>query len=213
MQKLRRAVLTILAVAGATFGTQAMATEEPAFTLVERQGAFEIRQYPPLVAAEVSVAGDQAEAGRAGFRLLAGYIFGGNTQRRSIAMTAPVLQSPPQGQKIAMTAPVSQTQQAGGWRVRFIMPSAYTLANLPAPNDPRVTLRPIPATRMAVLSFSGRAGPDDYARQVEALGALVAARHLTPSGPASLAQYNPPWIPGFMRRNEILLPVAAGDRP
>lgn len=190
-----------------------MATEEPDYKLIERDGAFEIRDYPRLIAAEVSVAGDQTQAARAGFRLLAGYIFGGNMQRRSIAMTAPVLQSPPRSQKIAMTAPVSQTKQASGWRVRFIMPGAYTLANLPAPNDPRVTLQPIPAARMAVLRFSGRAGPEDYTREVEALGALLAARHLTPVGPPSLAQYNPPWIPGFMRRNEILLPVAAGARP
>ena len=66
---------------------------------------------------------------------------------------------------------------------------------------------------MAVLRFSGRAGPNDYAREVAALEALVTVRHLTSLGPPSLAQYNPPWIPGFMRRNEILLPVAVGDHP
>lgn len=134
-------------------------------------------------------------------------------QRRPIAMTAPVLQSPPHSQKIAMTAPVSQTKQAGGWRVRFIMPRTFTLASLPTPKDPRVTLQPISAMRMAVLRFSGRAGPDDYAREVEALGALAAAHHMTPLRPPSLAQYNPPWTRGFMRRNEILLPVAAGEHP
>ena len=189
-----------------------MATEEPAFSLVERDGAFEIRDYPPLVAAEVAVTGNQSEAASAGFRLLAGYIFGGNAQRQAIAMTAPVIQSPP-SQKIAMTAPVSQTMQPGGWRVRFIMPRAYTLASLPIPKDPRVTLQPIPATRMAALRFSGRVGPNDFEPKVEALRGLVAAHHLTPTGPPSLAQYNPPWIPGFMRRNEILQPVATGEHP
>ncbi len=190
-----------------------MATEEPAFDLVERDGRFEIRDYPPLVAAEVSVAGTQAQAARAGFRLLASYIFGGNLQRRSIAMTAPVLQSPPRRPRITLTAPESQTLPDRDWRVRFIMPGAYTLASLPVPNDPWITLQLVPAARIAVLRFSGKAGADDYTRQAEALNALVATRHLTPVGPPSLAQYNPPWIPGFMRRNEILLPVASADRP
>ena len=98
-----------------------MATEEPAFTLVVDEDAFQVRQYPPLVVAETRVAGDRKQASSDGFRILAGYIFGGNTPREKIAMTAPVMQSPPVSEKIAMTAPVSQTAVAGAWVIQFTM--------------------------------------------------------------------------------------------
>ena len=152
---LRRIVLG--AMLGATlFGTDAMAVEEPAFRSVLHEGAFEVRDYPALMVAEVTVSGDQKEAASKGFRLLAGYIFGGNKRRQSIAMTAPVAQAPT-SEKIAMTAPVTQIQSAGEWVVRFTMPSAYSMDTLPEPNDPKVHLRALPPARFAVLQFSGLA--------------------------------------------------------
>lgn len=184
-----------------------MAVEEHSFAIVTREGAFEIRDYPGLVVAEVVVTGQQKEAASQGFRLLAGYIFGGNRKRQDIAMTAPVAQERP-GEKIAMTAPVTQTLDAGDWTVRFIMPSAYSLEALPEPNDPRVKLRALPPARFAVLRFSGLAQPDDVAARTAELAAMVQAKGLRVLGPSSLAQYNPPWTPWFMRRNEVMFPVA-----
>ncbi len=187
-------------------GSPAMAIEEPKYTVVLKDGDAEIRDYAAVVAAEVTVSGDQASAARQGFRLLAGYIFGGNTRRQSIAMTAPVAQQPT-SEKIAMTAPVSQTQAGGAWVVRFTMPSTYSLETLPKPNDPRVKLRAVAPARFAVIRFSGLATePNVKARSAE-LEAYVAARHLKPVGPISLAQYNPPWTPWFMRRNEVMIPI------
>ena len=123
-------------------------------------------------------------------------------------MTAPVVQSPA-GEPIAMTAPVLQTGGSGGWIVRFIMPHGATVATLPRPNNPRVHLRDVAASRVAVVRFSGLARPDDVAARTLALSRFVAAQHLQPSGPPSLAQYDPPWTPWFMRRNEIMIPVAS----
>ena len=108
-----------------------MATEEPPFTVSVKQGDFEVRDYPALVAAEVSVSGDRKDAASKGFRLLAGYIFGGNTRQQSIAMTAPVVQAPATSEKIAMTAPVTAEPQTPDsdmkvsrrWRIHFVMPS------------------------------------------------------------------------------------------
>jgi hypothetical protein len=94
----------------------------------------------------VTVTGEQKEAARKGFRLLAGYIFGGNKSRQSIAMTAPVAQEPV-SEIIAMTAPVMQLENAGTWTVRFTMPSAYTMEMLPQPNDPKEQLRRLGASR------------------------------------------------------------------
>ena len=82
----------------------ANAVEEPAYRLELKDGAFEIRDYPGLIVAEVTVDGDQTTAANRGFRLLAGYIFGANHGRRAIAMTAPVSQARAQGETIAMTA-------------------------------------------------------------------------------------------------------------
>ena len=203
---LRRIVLG--AMLGATlFGTDAMAVEEPAFRSVLHEGAFEVRDYPALMVAEVTVSGDQKEAASKGFRLLAGYIFGGNKRRQSIAMTAPVAQAPT-SEKIAMTAPVTQIQSAGEWVVRFTMPSAYSMDTLPEPNDPKVHLRVLPPTRFAVLQFSGLARKDDVATKTAELEKLAGTHHLRAIGPASLAQYDPPWTLWFMRRNELMIPIA-----
>lgn len=200
--------MVLAAVITATLtGTHAMAVEEPTFKAVLQEGAFEVRDYPPLVVAEVTVSGDQKEAANKGFRLLAGYIFGGNKSRQSIAMTAPVAQAQT-SEKIAMTAPVTQIQNANAWIVRFTMPKGYSLDTLPQPNDPQVHLRALPASRFAVLKFSGLAGKDDVSAKTAELQKRVAKHKLRPTGPISLAQYNPPWTLWFMRRNEVMVEVA-----
>jgi hypothetical protein len=191
----------------ALIGSPALAIEEPKFTLALREGPFEIRDYQAAVVAEVSVTGDQQEAASKGFRLLAGYIFGGNKRRQTIAMTAPVVQERT-GQKIAMTAPVTQTQADGVWVIRFTMPGAYSLATLPEPNDPQVQLKTVPPARFAVVRFSGLADRRSVDAKTKELDGFVRARALRAVGPASLAQYNPPWTLWFMRRNEVMIPVA-----
>ena len=202
----QRWVLAVSIVVAA-LASSAMAVEEPAFKQVLREGDFELRDYPAVVAAEVTVAGDQKEAANKGFRLLAGYIFGANKRRQTIAMTAPVAQQAA-NEKIAMSAPVAQTRSAAGtWVVRFTMPSAYSLQTLPAPDDSRVSLRTIEPARFAVLRFSGLAQPADVETRSNELQALVKSHHLHAIGPVSLAQYNPPWTLWFMRRNEVMFEV------
>ena len=140
-------------------GVFGVAVEEPAFKRVLHDGAFEIRDYPALTVAEVTVPGTQNEAISRGFRVLAGYIFGANHTRQTIAMTAPVAQAPV-SETIAMTAPVAQTQAAGQWVVRFTMPHQYTLATLPRARrcaGPAAPDRPATLCRGAVFGF-GAAG-------------------------------------------------------
>lgn len=203
---MKRWVLIALMVVAA-LPSVSMAVEEPAFRQVLREGDFEVRDYPALVVAEVTVAGDQKEAASKGFRLLAGYIFGGNKRRQSIAMTAPVAQQSA-SEKIAMTAPVAQTPGAAGtWVVRFTMPSNWSLQTLPVPDNSRVNLRNTEPARFAVLRFSGLARPADVEAKSGDLLALVKSHRLRAIGPVSLAQYNPPWTPWFMRRNEVMIEV------
>ncbi|MFN4091754.1 MAG: SOUL family heme-binding protein [Brevundimonas sp.] len=203
---MKRRILALLLILLAA-GTPAMATEEPAFTLVLKDESFEVRDYGATVVAEVTVSGSQDRASNQGFRILAGYIFGGNTRRQSIAMTAPVAQRRV-SENIAMTAPVSQTSSASGWTVRFTMPSGYTLETLPVPNDSRITLRDEPGQRMAVIRFSGIADARQVERRSAELEQQLQSRGLEPTGPISLAQYDPPWTLWFLRRNEVMVPIA-----
>ena len=190
-------------------GACAIATEEPAFTVSLSEGDFEVRDYPALIVAEVSVAGERKAAASAGFRLLAGYIFGGNTAQQNIAMTAPVIQAA-SGEKIAMTAPVLQSGADGKWVIRFIMPKGSSLATLPRPNNPMVQLKTTPPARMAVVHFSGLARQDRIAAKTAALQGFVTAQQLHAIGTPVLAQYDPPWTLWFLRRNELMIPIAAG---
>lgn len=189
-------------------GTPAMATEQPSYTASQQSGMLEVRQYPALIAAEVSVSGDRETAVRAGFRLLAGYIFGGNVASQSIAMTAPVVQAPTKGQSIAMTAPVMQSGDGKDWTVRFIMPKAYTMQTLPKPKNPEVKLVPLKPASFAAIRFSGMAREPDIQRKTKELEDYMSARNLKAAGPAALARYDPPWTLSMMRRNEILIPIA-----
>ena len=198
--------------------SRANATEQPSYTASQQSGPIEVRQYGSMVAAEVSVAGDRDTASSAGFRALAGYIFGGNSGKKSIAMTAPVVQAQAQGQNqgqnqakgqsIAMTAPVMQSGDGKEWTVRFIMPKAMTKQNLPTPNNPQVKLVPLKPASFAAIRFSGSARETDIQRQTKLLQDYMSARSLKATGPASLARYDPPWTPAMMRRNEIMIPIA-----
>jgi hypothetical protein len=198
----KRAILTLIFLL-AFSGGPAMATEEPAFELGLKQGAFEVRDYPALVVAEVTVGGDREQASNAGFRLLAGYIFGGNTRRQSIPMTAPVVQGRPAGEQIPMTAPVTQSAAGDAWVVQFVMPAGSVESEMPTPNDARVKLKTLPATRYAVVRFSGVAGEKDVAEKSKQLDAFITKHQMQANGPPLLARYDPPWTPWFMRRTEI----------
>lgn len=97
-------------------GAAVQAIKEPAYTVVKQYDTFEVRTYDPYVVAEVVVPGPEQEAGNQCFRLLAGYIFGGNVSQQKMAMTAPVTQVA-KSEKIAMTAPVTQTPAQEGFVV------------------------------------------------------------------------------------------------
>ena len=191
--------------------THVMATEEPKFSLIEKSGSFELRLYQPMIVAETYVEGSLSEASSAGFRLIAGYIFGANSGRQDsapekIAMTAPVTLEQ-RSQKIAMTTPVVVENKAKQWRVHFVMPAEYTLSSLPIPSDTRVSLREIAAQQTAVIVFSGFAGEDKVKDKTAALFAWIKSRGLDAKSTPQLARYNPPWTPPFLRRNEILINI------
>ena len=183
-----------------------MGIEEAKYRAVMRSQSFEIRDYDSRVVAETVVDGDLEDAGNKAFNRLFGYISGKNRSRERIAMTAPVNQQP-QSEKIAMTAPVGQQRVERGWAISFMMPTSYTMESLPEPEDPEVTLREIPACRMAAVRYSGVWSEKGYLRYKGNLEAWIRERDLTVVGEPVWARYNPPFTPWFLRRNEILIPV------
>lgn len=185
-----------------------MAVEEVRYSVASRDAAFEIRDYLPYVVAETLVEGGLEDAGNAAFDRLFRYISGANRAQQPIAMTAPVAQAAA-GEKIAMTAPVSQQRRQDRWAVSFAMPAGQTLATLPQPEDARVLLRAVPAQRMAAVRYSGFWSESRYLEHRAALESWMAARGLAAAGEPVWARYDPPFMPWFLRRNEILVPLDA----
>ena len=169
--------------------TQAIAIEEPVYKVEKAWEAeqIEIRAYAPRIMAVTGMNEDSDS----GFRVLAGYIFGGNAEE----------------QKIAMTAPVQQTM-AGEKEMAFMMPAEYALKDLPQPEDQRVSFREAPAYTAAVIQFSGWASAEKADENWQQLQRFLIAEGIDITGEPTLNQYNPPWTLPFMRRNEIIVPVA-----
>lgn len=185
-----------------------MSIEEPAYTVRDTSGKIEYREYAPYLKAETLVEGaaDFESAGNEGFRRLFRYITGGNTTQSKIAMTAPVSQTGG-SEKIAMTVPVQQTGSAGGWLIAFTLPKQYTLETAPVPADSRVRIVSQPARLFAVLRYSGRWTESNYNESRDELLGILAAASVAVRGEPQLARYNAPFIPPFMRRNEVMIEV------
>jgi hypothetical protein len=196
-------------------------TEQPTYAVLERlegaDEAVEIRRYAPRLAAEVTVRGDEREARSAGFRALAAYIFGDNSKRADIAMTAPVAQAPAgaaKGEAIAMTAPVAQARAGEGeWIVRFFMPAKYDRKTLPEPTDPKIAIVELPEETLAAVRFSGARDPEAVDAATQTLQQGLDGTSWTPSGAPVAYFYDPPWTLPFLRRNEVVVPVMPAAKP
>jgi hypothetical protein len=119
---------------------------------------YEIREYPAHIVAQTTVQDSFNGGLNNGFTILATYIFGGNTKKESIAMTAPVIAQKRAGanisENIAMTAPVIATTKGESQTISFSMPRSYTLETLPTPNDSRINIVMIPTKKYGVMRFS-----------------------------------------------------------
>jgi hypothetical protein len=179
----------LISLVASVMATQAIAIEEPVYQVEKAWEAeqIEIRAYAPRVMAVTGM--DEDSDG--GFRVLAGYIFGGNAEEQKIAMTAPVQQS-----------------MAGEKEMAFMIPAEYALEDLPEPEDERVSFREAPAYTAAVIQFSGWASVDKADENWQQLRRFLIAEGIEITGQPTLNQYNPPWTLPFMRRNEIIVPVA-----
>ncbi|MBP9867583.1 MAG: heme-binding protein [Alphaproteobacteria bacterium] len=195
---MRRKNMAVVLIAGAVivlgaslWGPIVSNVEQAKYTVVGSERNIEIRNYDSMVVAEVMSSGDREAAINDGFRSLADYIFGNNTSKNKISMTAPV------------------TQQGSGneWTIRFVMPSQYTLETLPKPNNDKVKLLETPSAQFAVITFSGRATKDSLKRREDSLKSFINKSGLKSVSEPTYAFFNPPWTLPFLRRNEVMIEV------
>lgn len=183
-----------------------MAVEEAKYTVEMKDGDFELRRYESHIVAETAVDADFDSAGNKAFNRLFKYISGNSKSREKVAMTSPVSQSEA-SEKIAMTSPVGQQRGDGRWVVSFMMPASFSLETLPEPLDPSVSLRQVPARQVAAIRYSGLWSEKSFSRHKEELEAWIKVKSMTAIGEPVWARYDPPFMPWFLRRNEILVPV------
>ncbi len=206
------ALLLALSALAAPFDRAARAeTPTPEYRVVAKDGQFEIREYAPMIVAEVTVqAKDRMSASGAAFRALARYIFGGAQGGETIGMTAPVFVEKvenPDG-PVLVSASRGDTEL---WTMGFIMPERYTMANLPKPTDARITLRETPARRVAAVTFSG-SWRDAWVekKRGELLDWLDARGERRAADPV-YAFYNDPFTLPFNRRNEVMVALPPSE--
>eukprot|EP00752_Nemacystus_decipiens_P010545 g9390.t1 len=181
----------------------------------------EVRDYEPYLIAESVVSGGGLKEGTTkGFMNVAAYIFGDNAGSRvtetgevephTVAMTAPVRTEQPTKATVAMTSPVRTEVMSNfrNMRVSFVMPRKYNAGTLPKPKNNKVRIRSVDAHRMVAVCFRGRSPDEKKVADVSRdLFQALEEENLSPKGGLMVYQYHPPFIPGFLRRNEVAVRV------
>ncbi len=172
----------------------AQVTEQQPYEVLEKYPDFELRRYPDHLVAETEVGGPFELAGNMAFPRLARYIGGHNRSSRKLAMTAPVVQE--------------QAPRSRRYVVGFVMPADVSAEDLPDPVDSHVHTRRVPTQTAAALRFSGRWSRGSFEKRAAKLLAALDAVGLEVLGAPRYARFDPPWTPWFLRRNEVVVPVA-----
>ena len=166
-----------------------MAIEERPHKVIIKDSNIEIRKYSKVVAIQVRTTGLRNDAASDAFRILVKYIKGENSKN----------------QKISMTSPVAQAKSNDNeWLTSFYLPSSVTTKQAPTPNNPNITLLDLNNTTMAAIRFSGRSTPKNLNDHQNKLINYLKKNNIQFKPDPIYAFYNPPFVPWFLRRNEIL---------
>jgi hypothetical protein len=171
-------------------------TQRQEFKVLRTYIDFEVREYQPCVLAEVKVAAQYSTASSAAFGSLFRYISKGNKGSQKIAMTAPVI-----------AAQKENKANENEWFVSFVMPSGSKFGHLPNPNDPQVILRELDTETCIAASFRGRATEEVAKQKIKQLRVAAAKENLSLSDETRICRFDPPFKPGFLQYNEIVIPV------
>ena len=167
-------------------------TEKLPYTVVSGGTGFEIRHYPAYLLVQVHEPGEFFQAGNRAFQPLFNYIAGGNQA----------------GQKIAMTAPVIQEQVGNDTHVvSFVMPKDFDIETIPAPSSRNVSIVSVDEHFAAAIKFSGSWNSQRFAGKGEELLAAVKSAGVVTIGSLYWARFDPPFKPGFMKHNEVLIKI------
>ncbi len=167
-------------------------TQQQPYTVLAQHKGFELRKYPAGIQIETTVGGDFINAGNLGFRPLVQYISGNNSARQSIAMTAPVIQ---------------ESASASKHMVRFVLPEDMKPSDVPGANSSNVKVIQVPEHLAAAKRFSGSWNQDKFDLEGQKLISELLSSGLETEGNLYFARFDPPWKPGFLKRNEVLIKV------
>ena len=193
---MKTGIIIILAIAALFLFVQAYIaqntsdTEQQEYELIENDGIFEIRYYPSAIMASVSVEGNYKSSSSAGFRILAGYIFGSNSEDL----------------KIPMTSPVHMEMDSSGYFMSFVMPSGYNMNNLPVPDNGQIRLHESTPSHMATVRFGGYANDEKIEEHRIKLREYLDSKNITYTEPFIFLGYNPPYQVAN-RRNEVMVKI------
>lgn len=185
-------------------------TKEAKYQTVYKDKVFSVRNYEPVMIAEVTLPGKTyAQVSGKAFSMLFQYISGKNSTQGEIAMTTPVVsQQTSSSEKISMTTPVlvdSKTKDA--WTMAFVLPEKYTPKNTPKPLNSEVKIFERPEMKVAVIQFSGTLTPDSKAKNMDKLRTWAKSKNYVLTGKAIYASYDPPWTLPKFRRNEVQIKI------
>lgn len=188
------AILIVLFIVFQIYMTMATGkTETQLYKVIKDEKDFEIRFYPSATMAVVtSSANTYKELGNFGFKKLATYIFGGNKEKKQIAMTSPVHME------------ISDTLSS----MSFVMPAHYNIANLPLPDNVDVSINSAPEEYVAAMSFDGFASQESISKHIVLLEDALKEKQLLYYGPFRFLGYNPPYQL-FGRKNEVIVALDA----
>ena len=163
-------------------------TEQHKYLVLKTYDNFEVRKYEPAVFSSVKLGKmNYRESSGRGFGILAGYIFGGNAKKESIAMTSPV------------TMELGETTT-----MKFMVPKGYDMNSLPRPNDNSITFEEQGEKIIAAIRFDGWANNEKIAEYTELLKKALQKEGLKHTNTFSYLGYNPPYEV-INRRNEIVV--------
>ena len=186
-------VLLVVVVGWKT--TSRSAYESAQFTVVRSDGPFEIREYPDLMMATTVMDSRRKDGNDGSFSRLFGYITGSNEGKQKVAMTTPVFME-------------SDRDESAG-QMGFVIPHQVATENrIPVPTREDVQIRKRASGRFATLRFTGRI-ENDAVEAEKKLRTWIEQNNLQVDGAVELAGYDPPWTPGPLRRNEVLIRLQA----